>query len=85
MTPKEKQSHLAKVDATVKENSTVALNLEDNQAPSTSEATDPVSCTIGSFEDSKLPECVHGSWVNACKIVNFQGIGNYQMMQAREQ
>ena len=26
---------------------------------------------------SRLPECVRGSWVNASKIVNFQGIANH--------
>lgn len=80
MTPKEKQSHLAKVDASVKENATKALSLEDEQddkVPRISEATDPVSCTIRSFEDTKLPECVRSSSVNACKIINFQGIANH--------
>ena len=77
MTPKEKQSHLAKVDASVKENPTVALSLEDDQTPSTLEARDPVSCTIGTFEDSQLPECLRGSWVNACKIVDLQGMANH--------
>ena len=70
MTLKQKQSHLAKVDVSAKENPTVALSLEDDQAPSTSEASEPVSCAIGAFEDSKLPECLHISWVNACKIVD---------------
>ena len=77
MTLKEKQSHLTKVDASVKENPTVALSLEDDQTPSTSEARDPVSCTIGTFEDYKLPECLRGSWVNACKIVDLQGMANH--------
>lgn len=60
MTPKEKQSHLAKVDASVKENPTVVLSLEDNQTPSTSEARDPVSCTIGTFKTSKNVCTVRG-------------------------
>ena len=77
MTPKQKQSHLAKVDASAKENPTVALSLEDDPAPSTSKAREPVSCTIGTFEDSKLPECLRGSWVNACKIVDLQGMANH--------
>ena len=76
MTPKQKKSYLAKVDVSAKENPTVALSLED-QAPSTSEAREPVSCTIGTFEDSKLPECLRGSWVNACKIVDLQGMANH--------
>ena len=79
MTPKEKQSHLTKVDASVKENPTVALSLEDDQTPSTSEARDPVSCTIGTFEDSQLPECLRGSWVNACKIVDLQGMAHHSI------
>ena len=70
MTLKQKQSHLANVDVSAKENPTVALSLEDDQAPSTSEAREPVSCAIGAFEDSKLPECLHILWVNACKIVD---------------
>ena len=77
MTPKQKQSHLAKVDASAKENPTVALSLEDDSALSTSKAREPVSCTIGTFEDSKLPECLRGSWVNACKIVDLQGMANH--------
>ena len=76
MTSKQKKSYLAKVDVSAKENPTVALSLED-QAPSTSEAREPVSCTIGTFEDSKLPECLPGSWVNAYKIVDLQGMANH--------
>lgn len=37
MTLKQNQSHLAKVDVSAKENPTVALSLEDDQPPSTSE------------------------------------------------
>lgn len=70
MTLKQKQSHLAKVDVSAKENPTVALSLEDNQVPSTSKVREPVSCAIGALEDSKIPECLRISWVNACKIVD---------------
>lgn len=74
MTLKQNQSHLAKVDVSAKENPTVALSLEDDQPPSTSEPREPVSCAIGAFEDSKLPECSRISWVNACKIVDLYGM-----------
>ena len=70
MTPREKQSHLAKVDPTVKEVSIAALVFDqENQEPATSSTSDG-NCAIGCFEESSLPECLGGSWVNASRIVD---------------
>ena len=73
MTPREKQSHLAKVDPTVKEASIAVLVLnQESQEPGTSSTSDG-NCTIGCFEESSLPECLRGSWVNASRIVDLEG------------
>lgn len=77
MTPKEKQAHLAKVDPTVKGAPTAALEVDlEDQGPGAS-GTEDGNCNIGCFEDTKLPECLRGSWVNANKIVDLQGAANH--------
>lgn len=73
MTTREKQPHLAKVDQTVKEVSTAALVFDQEiQEPGTSSTLDR-NCTIGCFEESSLPECLGGLWVNASRIVDLEG------------
>ena len=76
MTTQEKQKHLAKL-LSVKSTgaSAIAFDLED-QEPGSSGCTEK-TLTIGNFEDSGLPECLRGSWINASKIVELQGTANH--------
>ena len=76
MTTQEKQKHLAKL-LSVKSTgaSAIAFDLQD-QEPGSSGCTEK-TLTIGNFEDSGLPECLRGSWINASKIVELQDTANH--------
>ena len=78
LTPKEKNAHLAKVDPSIKgaSNATLAFDLE-LQEPRPSEVSEENPVTIGSFEETGLPQCLCGSWVNANKIVDLQGTASH--------
>lgn len=78
LTLKEKNAHLAKVDPSIKGafNATLASDLE-LQEPRTPDVSEENPITIGSFEETGLPECLRGSWVNANKILDLQGTAGH--------
>ena len=67
MNRKERERHLAKLGTSITEDVE-----EDNKE-------EPLTQTevIGSFKDSGLPEFLKGSWTNANKIVQLNGIGSF--------
>ena len=70
---KERERHLAKRGTSITEDSE-----EDNK-------DEPLTQTevIGSFKDSGLPEFLKGSWTNANKIVQLNGIGSFPNNDSR--
>ncbi|XP_068744815.1 uncharacterized protein [Montipora capricornis] len=78
LTSKEMNAHLAKVDPSMKgaSNATLAFDLE-LQEPRPSDVSEETPVAIGSFEETGLPECLRGSWVNANKIVDLQGTAGH--------
>lgn len=70
MTPSEKQNHVAKVDPSCKKTGVIPLAAEANDQCT-------ADSTLGSFEDTGLPEFLHGSWKNACRIIDLQGLGPF--------
>jgi hypothetical protein len=78
MLKREKQTHLAKVDASCKKVGAIAPVLQQGQtAESSTSATATSDNIIGNFQKSKLPEFLKGSWNNACKIVEQDGVGPF--------
>lgn len=69
LTPSGRVDHIGKVDPSWKKAGAISLGAETKD-----QSTDD---TLGSFEDTGLPVFLHGSWKNANKIVNMQGIGPY--------
>lgn len=63
MTPKEKQSHLAKGD--------------------TEYFRSQRSAILYNWNFQNFQECLHGSWVNACRIVDLQGMANHPIDPAK--
>ena len=57
-------------------NATLAFDLE-LQEPRPSDVSEENPVAIGSFEETGLPECLRGSWVNANKIVDLQGTAGH--------
>ena len=72
-----KQAHLAKVDASCKQIGAIASDLQHNETEELSITTPPHPDIIGNFHESKLPEFLKGSWKNACKIVDQNGVGPF--------
>lgn len=62
--------HIAKVDPSWKKAGVIPTATEDkNQCAA--------DATLGRFEQTGLPAFLHGSWKNACKIIEMQGIGPF--------
>ena len=70
MTSDGRVDHIAKVDPSWKKAGVIptATEVEDQGT---------ADATLGSFEQSGLPAFLHGSWKNACKIIEMQGIGPF--------
>ena len=67
MSRKERERHLAKLGTSLTDD----IEEDNKEEPLTQKEV------IGSFKDSGLPEFLKGSWTNANKIVQFNGIGSF--------
>ena len=72
MTSSEKVNHIgnSKIDPSWKRAGIIQLGSESEDQYS-------ADSTLGRFEDMGLPEFLRGSWKNACKIIEEQGIGPF--------
>ena len=80
MTQNQKQKHLAKVDSTCKKGDAFMVDdLADSQGARSATFIDTANnCNaIGNFDDFNLREFLRGTWKNASKIVELEGIGPF--------
>lgn len=67
MTSDGRVDHIAKVDPSWKKARVIPTATEDKDQRA-------ADATLGRFEQTGLPAFLHGSWKNACKIIEMQGI-----------
>lgn len=70
MTSDGRVDHIAKVDPSWKKAGLIPTATEDKDQRA-------ADVTLGHFEQTGLATFLHGSWKNACKIVEMQGIGPF--------
>ena len=77
MTQKQKENHLTKVVCSKALLDPAAVNSAVDSKEDVSGIAAVSSENIRSFDDYNFPECLRGSWANAYKIIQLDGIGPF--------